>query len=60
MKPELRYQVITVFRVVRRAGNTDNTGRRECGLSFERPLLTAKVNFFGHNPKIKHRTVLLR
>ena len=51
MKPELRYQVITVFRIVRRAGKANKTVRRGHGLPFERPLLTAKVNIFGTHPE---------
>ena len=53
MKPELRYQVITVFRIVRRAGKANKTVRRGHGLPFERPLLTAKVNIFGTHPEKK-------
>ena len=53
MKPELRYQVITVFRIVRRAVKANKTVRRGHGLPFERPLLTAKVNIFGRRSEKK-------
>lgn len=50
MKPELRYQVITVFCIVHRAVKANKTVRRGHELLFERPLLTAKVNIFGMRP----------